>query len=155
MIKKGFSMIELLFVMIILAALASISIPNVKGGEEAAILTSMRLDTKNIINLLTAKFIEKQDYSEIINANLRYFQIETEENYKKGFSARTLIDGTKIPISKNNVFSIINYAVGEGSCNGNGQGFLVTVSNININKEATFDSCRDSHIKIDLPQTIN
>lgn len=94
MFKKGFSMIELLFVMVILAALTAIAIPNMSGGERAAAITSAFSDTRNIINLVQSKYIEKQDYAAILDLDNT-----SGEALPNGFAAFTLKDGTKIPLS--------------------------------------------------------
>ena len=52
LIKKGFSMVELLFVMVILAALAAIAIPNMSSGTDSANRTAMRSDLTNALNLI-------------------------------------------------------------------------------------------------------
>lgn len=58
--KKAFSLIELLFVMVILSSLAAIALPNMKSSEDSAALTAMKTDAKNIIHFL---------YSQNINSN--------------------------------------------------------------------------------------
>ena len=45
--KKGFSMVELLFVMAVIATLAAIAIPVMENSEKAAALTSMNEDIHN------------------------------------------------------------------------------------------------------------
>jgi prepilin-type N-terminal cleavage/methylation domain-containing protein len=42
LIKKGFSMVELLFVMVVLAALAAIAIPNMSSGANSAALINIQ-----------------------------------------------------------------------------------------------------------------
>ncbi len=59
--KKAFSMIELLFVMVILAALAAIAIPNMSSGTEAATLTAMKSDAKNMFNEVLAIKAKSRD----------------------------------------------------------------------------------------------
>ena len=45
-------MVELLFVMVILAALAAIAIPNMSSGTDSANRTAMRSDLTNALNLI-------------------------------------------------------------------------------------------------------
>ena len=45
--RKGFSMVELLFVMTVVAAIAAIAIPNLENSEKAAAMTAMKSDLHN------------------------------------------------------------------------------------------------------------
>ena len=59
--KKGFSMVELLFVMAVMAALAAIAIPQMQASTEAAALTSMDADIHNArIAYEAAKILAKE-----------------------------------------------------------------------------------------------
>lgn len=49
MIKKGFTLVELLFVMAIIAILAGFAIANLKDSTRVATINSMKNDAKNAI----------------------------------------------------------------------------------------------------------
>lgn len=101
LIRKGFSMVELLFVMVILAALAAIAIPNMSSGTDSANRTAMRSDLTNTLNLIENKRIVFDSYSaafgESGNSTINVY-LEDADN--DGFADTTLADGTKIPLSK-------------------------------------------------------
>lgn len=139
-VKKGFSMIELLFVMVILAALAAIAIPNMQGGERAAAITSSFSDAKNIINLIQSKYIETQNYEDIFDTSS--FGGLSLNN---GYSEQALRDGTKIPLSDNTYATV--YAVTVGDC----KGFRVQVIHDILSHEykaVRYNSCTMSGPKL-------
>ncbi|MCT7632112.1 type II secretion system protein [Aliarcobacter butzleri] len=142
LVKKGFSMIELLFVMVILAALAAIAIPSMSSGTESATITSMTSDVRNAMTTMQAKYVDKQDYSEIIVNEITDVAAGTD-----GFATVTLVDGAKIPLSKGNLITITANTAAAGTCTAAGQGFEITVSNPTIaGKTVVFDSCNDSRV---------
>lgn len=146
MFKKGFSMIELLFVMVILAALTAIAIPNISGGERAAAITSMHSDMKNIINLVNRQFIETQSYGKITKVNGSPVLVGGDSI--NGFAEYPFIDGTKIPLSKDNRVWIDTHSLDEGYyCNG----YEIRIYNKLIDNEnlvLEFDSCNMSAPKL-------
>lgn len=138
-VKNGFSMIELLFVMVILAALAAIAIPSMSSGTDSANLTGMKSDARNLQTLLVSKYINSQDFTEVITAG-DYVDADND-----GFADTTLADGTKLPITKGNTITL-----GLADCNGNGtneDGYTISVANDSY-KAATieFNSCTDGKI---------
>lgn len=139
LVRKGFSMIELLFVMVILAALAAIAIPSMSSGTDSANLTGMKSDARNIQTLLVSKYINSQDFTEIITAGA-YVDADND-----GFADTTLADGTKIPVTKGNTVTL-----GLADCNGNGtneDGYTISVANDSYKAATvTFDSCNDGKI---------
>lgn len=142
MVRKGFSMIELLFVMVILASLAAIAIPSMSSGTDSAALTSMRSDARNIIALVQSKYIDTQDYKKVLN-DTTAFSAYAEES---GFSENTLVDNTQIPLSKNNSVDIIPLL-----CNGTGDynGFEIIVRNSEYTEKfISYNSCVDGKIQI-------
>jgi type IV pilus assembly protein PilA len=131
--RSGFTMVELLFVMAVLAALAAIAIPQLKGGSDSATMTSMRSDAKNAIT-------EAQTFYSINDSFPG-----TSANYidKDGDGLSDTIfggaDGTNnIAISKDNT---VNYQKKAGDC------FFIKVTNPNLPKKSIqFDSCNSGKI---------
>ena len=94
--KKGFSMIELLFVMVIIATLSAVAIPSFKS--EASTLTSMKSDARNTIAFLENIKVINGDYSIIIDDSYQ----DTTGN---GLSDNS-IGNESIPLSPGNRMSI-------------------------------------------------
>jgi len=57
--KKAFTMVEFLFVMIIVGIIITISIKNSTDSKQSAVYTSLRSDAHNIFNYLNAYLAEK------------------------------------------------------------------------------------------------
>lgn len=57
LVKKGFSMIELLFVMGIIGALAAIAIPNLEKSGDSATFTALKSDARNFINTVQTEIL--------------------------------------------------------------------------------------------------
>ena len=55
--RKGFSMIEMLFVMVIMAGLAAIAIPAMSDSDESTKLASMKEDARNTINFVNQEIV--------------------------------------------------------------------------------------------------
>ena len=55
-IRNGFSMIELLFVMVIMAALMAVAIPNLSAGSLSEKITSMKSDAKGAMTSMQTIF---------------------------------------------------------------------------------------------------
>jgi prepilin-type N-terminal cleavage/methylation domain-containing protein len=104
-IRQGFSMIELLFVMVIMAALAAIAIPNLSSGTNSAIMVSMKEDTRNVISQLRSEYISNNnDYTTILTADETHYKDEDGD----GIADQALESGTYIRISDGNDIRI-NY----------------------------------------------
>lgn len=146
LVRKGFSMIELLFVMVILAALAAIAMPSMSAGTDSANLTAMKSDAKNIQNLLVSKFVNNQDFTEIITAG---DYVDADNN---GKADTALADGTVMPITKGNTVTL-----GLADCNGNGtneDGYTISIANDSYKAATiTFNSCTDGKILTTLVAT--
>lgn len=142
MVRKGFSMFELLFVMVILAALAAMAIPSLSSGTESAALTSMRSDARNIIALVQSKYIDTQDYSKVLGS-LSGTKVYAADD--SGFASMPFVDGTQIPLSKNNTVVITASQCNGGTLN---NGFQVVVANEEFKtKLIAYNSCIDGKIK--------
>lgn len=137
--KSGFSLMELLIVMVILAGLATMIIPNMSSGTEAAKLTSMRNDARNTISTLQAKYIDTQDYSNVFSAG---DYVDSDDD---GVAQTKLSDGSNLQVSANNTITL-----GVEDCDGGtGNGFSIAVANSQVNgKTVAYNSCNDGKIQV-------
>lgn len=165
LIRKGFSMVELLFVMVILAALAAIAIPNMSSGANSAAMVSMQSDSKNLISLILSEYAKTGDLTQVIPAQTESCESKLlegttcfKDSNNDGTSETELLTGAKVVLSQDNeaIAELRNCeAVG-----GSGMGFFVSVVNVKSGEVVEdnggklfkqsgyeFNSCRDSTLK--------
>lgn len=136
LVKKGFSLMELLIVMVILAGLATMIIPNMDSGTEAAKMTSMRNDARNTISLLQAKYIDEQDYNNVFTAG------DFVDENDNGLATSLLEDGSSVPVSKGNTITLAQESTAKCP-----SGFSVVVSNPAVgSKTIVYNSCTSGKI---------
>ena len=132
--KKGFSMIELLFAMIIMAALAAIAIPSLSSGTGSAKMSSMKSDARNAVPN-AAMVISGANGSEPVDSAFpKEFTEGQEEFYGVTFS-----------VSKDNKLTFdLN-----GNCT---NGFTLSVDDVSdpqiTDKTVVYDSCSDGSIDV-------
>ncbi|KAB7889563.1 type IV pilin protein [Poseidonibacter ostreae] len=63
--KKGFTLVELLFVMAIISILAGIGISQMSGSTEAAYNTLMKGEVRTLVNLQSLYFAETGHYADL------------------------------------------------------------------------------------------
>jgi len=143
-IKNGFSMVELLFVMAIMAALAAIAIPSLSAGSDSATLTSMKSDAQNTITTLQSAYVDTQDYTQVSPAA----QTDYEDTTGDGFAdTNTLTSGQNLALSKGNVVTITTGTVDQNG-NASNDCFTISVANPKLAKTVDFDSCNDGKIQV-------
>lgn len=136
LVKKGFSLMELLIVMVILAGLATMIIPNMDSSTEAAKMTSMRNDARNTISLLQAKYIDEQDYNNVFTAG------DFVDENDNGLATELLEDESPVPVSKGNTITLAQ--VSTAKCP---SGFSIVVSNPAVpTKTIVYNSCTSGKI---------
>lgn len=63
---KGFTMIELLIVIVILGVLAAIAMPRFKESKRQAFVAAMKSDLRNIVSAAEAKFSDDGSYANYV-----------------------------------------------------------------------------------------
>ena len=127
-LRQGFTLVELLFVMAIIAILAGFAIANLKNSSKTATINSMKNDARNAIAVEQTYFAENQAY-QVADSNT-----DGVTNGK--------INGTNLSVSKGNSLTVSNVDCGNGTI-----GFSLDVTNDQYKDEITFNSCTDGKIK--------
>jgi prepilin-type N-terminal cleavage/methylation domain-containing protein len=63
--RKGFSLIELLIVVVIIGILAAIAIPKFANTKEKAYIAQMKSDLKNLASAQESYFSDKNEYADL------------------------------------------------------------------------------------------
>jgi len=130
-LRKGFTLVELLFVMAIIAILAGFAIANLKDSSKTASINGMKNDARAAIAIQQTYFAENQTYD---NAD------------GTGDANGVLVgdNGAKFSISNNDTLTTASKDCGDGTI-----GFTVKVVNpTNVpGKQVSYDSCTDGKIQ--------
>jgi len=129
--KKGYTLLEMLFVLIILSILTAIAIPNITKQNSSKSVQTMKNDILSLKFNIENSFIEK-GVLPATNGDLK-----DEDN--NGF-ADTQIDSKNIIISKNNFLSYENKSETGEKC------YILKAISSNTTYKFVFDSCLDSAI---------
>lgn len=139
-------MIELLFVMVIMAALITIAVPVFSAANKSEAVTSMKSDMRNYINVMVNYKMHNDNYAELDIPDLRD---QSEDGFVDDGSSDILINENKLPISKKNWVEMY----GKDCVNsGDQQGFYIRVYNKEYRDEngdypvVYFNSCTDSYM---------
>lgn len=140
--KKGFTLIEILAVLVILGVLAVIAIPSVAGIIEKSKMGTFRDGGLGIINAAKQSYVEYAGREMVVHVDDNYLIIDGEKTNKKLSYKGVEPDGGYVMISPNGKVSLAIY----------NQQFCaykkeladdVTVKKINAISECTLDAISD------------
>ena len=148
--KKAFTMVELLFVMFIIAILTAIAIPNLFSQTSISTIQTMKTDTQGIRHLCSIYYKNHFNYNGFENFQNNHKFEDTDSDgraNKGGINNDGKIDGYYVNLSTDNVATIYSK-----KCNNNDDddsGYIIEITNPNTDKIIFFDSCTDSspHLK--------
>lgn len=129
-IKKALSMIELLFVMLILAALTAIAIPSMSENEKSVKQIALMTDLKEANKMVVQEFMNNQTFSGAVGV-----YVDSDNN---GL-ADTNMNGTPFHISQGNTITITLE-----SCATSGTGYKIVGNLGAVTKE--YNSCTSAKI---------
>jgi len=134
-IKKGFTLVELLFVMAIISILAGFAIANLNDSTKVATVNSMKSDARGAIIAQQTEFANAQAYQALTCAATG--QSGTVNN-------GLCTDGSvRTAFSKGNTITVTTQTCTDGSA-----GYAVAIANATYSGNAvSFDSCLDGSVQ--------
>jgi prepilin-type N-terminal cleavage/methylation domain-containing protein len=143
--KKGFTLVEMLFVMIIISLLTSIAIPNIISQIKYSNIETMKNDAQGIREVAQIHYRNYFNYNEFENFQNDHKFEDTDNDGKAdkgGVNNDGTIDGIHLGLSKDNIAIIY-----PKKCNDSDEdysGYTIEIKNPNSEKKIYFDSCVDS-----------
>jgi len=133
--KKGFTLVELLFVMAIISILAGFAIANLNDSTKVAVANSMKSDARGAIIAQQTEFANAQAYTAISCG-------ETGSDTKNNGLCTT--GNVRTAFSKGNTITVATKTCTDGSA-----GYTVALANATYTSEKVeFDSCLDGSLVI-------
>jgi len=132
--KKGFTLVELLFVMAIISILAGFAIANLNDSTKVATVNSMKSDARGAIIAQQTEFANAQAYAAISCG-------ETGTDTKNNGLCTT--GNVRTAFSKGNTITVTTQTCTDGSA-----GYSVAIANGTYSSNTvTFDSCLDGSVQ--------
>jgi len=138
--RNGFTLVELLVVMSLIAILVGLATARFMSVKQSAFKTSMLNDIRNAVNVMESYYTENQDYG-----SYNFTASDSSDGTRDGFYTR---DSLRFPLSKGNSIDLLS---GESStrCDNGMEGYKVTITNRKVkDKKATYFSCEDTAPKL-------
>lgn len=139
--KSGFSMLELIVVMLIMGALAGIAISKMSGSDTGAIKTSIKSDLRNTIRGMNSCYMDELDFNQCLPTANQSGRTSTIY-YRTTPRERTLGNSIYVGITTNgNSIKITTSAT-------NSKFFAVSRLNLSINGYFDYNNSTDSSISL-------
>ena len=147
-LRQGFTLVELLFVMAIIAILAGFAIANLGSSTHSATILSMKNDARNAISSEEAYFSQNQAFD---TADCSAYA-PGDNAYATGQCAGDGLGGPDIDVSVSKHNEVV---LGVNHCTDGSQGFTVLVKNKQIEngsgKQITYNSCTGGKLAFAVP----
>lgn len=129
--RKGFTLVELLFVMAIIAILAGFAIANMQGSKDTAVITSMKNDARNATATEATSLANFQEYDTVATATAGDAHGKVQGD----------LGHVTFGLSKGNLIQVVN-----SNCQNGSTGYKITITNDKLADTVSYDSCVDSSI---------
>lgn len=130
--RKGFTLVELLFVMAIMAILAGFAIANLKDSQKKEIENSLKKDAMKANELQEKYFLANSKYDSL------YGDFDSSEN-----GVLTSKNGTRFTISEGNSLETEQVECADGTI-----GFFINIKNENPANNLYYSSCGNGTAQI-------
>ena len=139
MVKKGFTLIELIVVMVILGILVGAAVFKLNGSDKGAYLSTMKNDARAAIALENNAYATYQEFiadgqsaDNSANKDAGQFTLLTQSDEQMTLNVSPY----------NSVYFYLN------NCTDGSLGYTIKVYNPKVNKHIQFNSCTDGGIKV-------
>lgn len=152
--RKAFSMIEILFALVIVGVLATFSISKMEGNQNAGKITAAKSDLRALVDQLVAQriTIPRHTYDKLDWLDTSY-DSDNDGFLDDGSGNNYLVEGEKVPWSKNVYVEAYGHTCNNSDNYNNGFYIASMVKDICSNDDCSkspmivFDSCKSGKIE--------